>query len=351
MPRSTLAVHDWSDLQADYQGGSLLIGNGFSTNIWEPFSYASLLQRALDSRTSWGADALTAVAEKLFSDLSTNNFEEVMGLLEGAILVLAAQSKPLDQEQEILANVRTCLVKAVQEIHVSHSAVAGQLHGVSEEFRNYSWVFTTNYDLLPYWALMSRAGKNNSVAGFDDFFRNGEFSRYDYYRGTDWTKICYLHGALHLSQSGSRTSKLSREQFSDTFSADSILEVWAAKVGDGTHRPLYVAEGTAAKKESAVANSEYLLLMREAFRALGRPKETYLTVIGHSLGGSDRHLLDAMRGWDKPKIAVSVRLPPGDDASSRASLLQELQQADITFFSAETHPLLAPSLRVTGTPP
>jgi hypothetical protein len=63
---------------------SLLLGNGFSINIWEKFNYDSLLELA--KRESCDRKLPDEVVN-LFTDLGSSNFEDVLRILYHAMLV------------------------------------------------------------------------------------------------------------------------------------------------------------------------------------------------------------------------------------------------------------------------
>ena len=61
-------LFDWRDIATSHKWDTLLLGNGMSINIWEPFGYSKLYDRAR-------LGDLSAQDRKLFS--STPNFERV----------------------------------------------------------------------------------------------------------------------------------------------------------------------------------------------------------------------------------------------------------------------------------
>jgi hypothetical protein len=101
--------------------------------------------------------------------------------------------------------------------------------------------------------------------------------------------------------------------------------------------PLIVAEGTAAEKRKAINRSPYLRFALEEFKKSKDP----LVVFGHSLGDSDKHIVEAIRTWGlDAKLAVSM-MPSTPDVIliEKARLQHELPSATIEFFDATTHPL------------
>src|SRR6266567_710699 len=111
-PDGTLA--DWRDIAPSHKWDSLLLGNGMSINIWEPFGYRKLYDRAK-------LGDLSEQDRKLFS--STPNFERVLADLLTAIRVNDAvdlDTKPL---LERYRNIQRALVQAVREVHIKLSRV------------------------------------------------------------------------------------------------------------------------------------------------------------------------------------------------------------------------------------
>lgn len=62
----------WDDVRTWDDWSALLIGNGFSRNIWERFGYASLFDRASSEEIG---HRLTEADLHLFKRLATHNFE------------------------------------------------------------------------------------------------------------------------------------------------------------------------------------------------------------------------------------------------------------------------------------
>jgi hypothetical protein len=71
------SLHQWEDI-ADEDWQVLLLGNGLSKNVWEPFGYRALFDHAAKSE-------LTDADRALFA--GTTNFERVLADLSTAIRV------------------------------------------------------------------------------------------------------------------------------------------------------------------------------------------------------------------------------------------------------------------------
>lgn len=202
---------------------------------------------------------------------------------------------------------------------------------IRTELLNYSFVYSTNYDLLIYWAIMQEAG-----AGFKDYFWNeGGFLLSNVDVWEKCTKVLYLHGGLHLSklltgQAKKRVAGLSN--LLDTFGTDQ----------DGS-TPLFISEGTSDDKLRSIFSSDYLSFAYNQFLQ----HEGQLVIFGSSLGVGDGHLISAIRHHASRKIAVSVM--PGNGQSiidAKAHYRHYLPEAELFFFDATTHPLGSASLAV-----
>ena len=108
--------------------------------------------------------------------------------------------------------------------------------------------------------------------------------------------------------------------------------------------PLFVSEGSAETKQAAIGRSAYLTFAYTQFVNHSGP----LVVFGHALGAMDRYLINAMKGWGKRPIAISIRRPKHEDDTPRIirrkmDLCDLLRGAELHFFDAATHPLSDPA--------
>jgi len=107
-------------------------------------------------------------------------------------------------------------------------------------------VYTTNYDLLVYWAVMT-----DRPSDFRDFFwgPDASFDPDDVSTAAGVTRILYLHGALHLyTLADGGTAKL-------TAGGRNLLSKRSARTSTV---PLFVCEGHSRDKRIAIARSDYL---------------------------------------------------------------------------------------------
>lgn len=310
---------------------SLLLGNGFSINIWERFGYNSLYEVAQSQNIE---TTLSPESIALFNHIGSSNFEDVLRILYHSKLVDQQLGNPQhDQINQLYTNTKNSLAAAVNYAHVPpefHSIPA-----INQALRSFRNVFTTNYDLIPYWSIM----RDETWRFKDMFWGNGNtFDISDTAVIADRCTIHYLHGAVHLvEQSNGKTKKLIAngiERLADLFDLEHPEQF-----------PLFISEGSSEWKLSRIKRNDYLRFSYEKLcKSTGN-----LVVIGHSLHKDyDQHIIDAINQSPLERIAISV-WPHQNQASIlsfKSRLHQELADKDLYFFNSETHPMSAPALRV-----
>lgn len=244
-------------------------------------------------------------------------------------------------------------MEAVRSVHIPWLKLPDAvLQAMRTEMRRYSHVFTTNYDLLCYWAIMCEG----HAWPFKDFFWNecadgGSWTCFDPENTevvVSATEVVYLHGAMHLVElPWGETAKLTL-----TPESGSLLDQFAVPDPDDKYPvvPLVITEGSSSDKMDAIRRSDYLSF---GYDLLGRTAGS-LTIFGHSLGDQDVHLVAGVARSDPDRsIAVSIRPGQDDDIVERKlQLMQAFPKASLTFFDATSHPLghadMAVSLAGTG---
>jgi len=225
------------------------------------------------------------------------------------------------------------------------------LEQIGTAISEYDHVFSTNYDVLLYWAILL-ANESMGYNHFKDYFfsrDDDETVRFSVGDSQIWPDrgrervvgVSYLHGALHLVRTADgETHKLCRRE------GQYLLDRFGEEILDGAS-PLVVTEGTSAGKLKSIDRSGYLTF------ALSQLSETRgnVVVFGHSLSAQDAHIAKAIK-WDREvdrTIAIGMR-PSADDERIggqqlrlRAALHSRLR---VVFFDASTHPLGSEGLRV-----
>jgi hypothetical protein len=254
---------------------TLLVGNGFSRAFADTtFSYKSLYQKAREK-------GLTAEAIAVFEKLGETNFERVLKAYDECLWIAGNYNQTLD---ETIASdrdaIRKILVGVISENHPENQNFMNDdtrdnAHTFIDTFTN---LFTTNYDLILYWLIMSGQKK------WDDGFRRvGEDLCFSDFQGP--SRIYFLHGALHIVRQGKSLIKLSWSG-----KKGKLKKLIAESIGQG-HYPIFVAEGDSSKKKYQIDNNRYL---RKCLHAL-QDIEGVLVIFGLSLDPAfDKHIIDAI---------------------------------------------------------
>jgi hypothetical protein len=320
-------LHDWSEIADAEAWQGLLLGNGLSINVWQPFGYQSLMEQAAKER-------LTDADRALFD--GTTNFERVLADVNTAVRVAETVGVDATPIYERYRSIQQALGHAVRQVHLPRARVpAKALATIRSAMASSEWVFTTSYDLLIYWAM----GHGGRYRPFKDHFRFGgrcEFDprRHSVYEGE--VPVYYLHGALHLVVDGSGTT------WKRVGSLQTILDQFGQPIdGDSQARPLLVTEGSARDKLRAIEANEYLTRALDQLREMDLP----LVVFGSGLGPQDEHLVAAIGEHPARPLAISMRAGPRAELLARQSeVFLHLGAERIYFYDAATHPLGARDL-------
>mgnify|MGYP003138666967 CR=1 FL=1 len=189
----------------------LLLGNGFSIACKpDIFAYASLFQEAQKNMSK----ELAAI----FSAMGTQDFEEVIRALQNAAAIVGVYRPKFMSTKRLLLmdaeNLKADLIQAVAGRHPARpNDIAHERYVACRTFlSNFvgegvgGKIYTMNYDLLLYWALMQgdEDMPESSPLEHDDGFRKDQEdydAPYVEWQGegaAHGQNIHYLHGALHL---------------------------------------------------------------------------------------------------------------------------------------------------------
>ena len=333
MPAISDRLLSWGDLEEDFFDGGLLVGNGASRSVFADFGYTSLYDTSMSKDID---HPLTASDKKLFASLETRNFEEVLRALTTALVVGEALKQDVTRFRERYESIQLALVQAVAKVHLEWSWIRDEvLIAIRQELLNYDFVYSTNYDLLIYWAM----GAHN-FSGFVDYFWNPDHS-FDITNTEVFgkvTKVLWLHGGLHLIRFPDGTTVKRRK------SMFNLLEKFRTDYPTGAI-PLFISEGSSRDKLTSIYQSDYLSFAYSTFAEHAGP----LVVFGHSLSQQDRHLVDRMKEWGDRDIAIGIRRTSRTRSntiiSRKARYKKLLPKANLVFFDALTHPLGSDDLR------
>src|SRR5690606_18410239 len=143
---------------------NLLLGNGFST-VFAPdvFGYDSLFNTAKQS--------LSSRMKEVFERAGETNFERALRLYDDAVWLALVYQKELGKTIEHERDeIRNLLIQAILDNHPDdQSFMTKEAREKAYAFlKQYSNIFTTNYDLILYWISMQEM---KSKGSWDDGFR------------------------------------------------------------------------------------------------------------------------------------------------------------------------------------
>ncbi|MGU9827298.1 DUF4917 family protein [Pseudomonas sp. LF242] len=321
----------WNEI-SELGWNDLLLGNGFSINIHNGFNYNNLKEVAC--RTAIG-ETLLEESRILFDAYDTTNFEDVLRSIYHALQVDDSLGlRQFERIGRVYENIKNSLASAVNYAHVPEGFSSAVL--VAEEMARFSNVYTTNYDLIPYWSIMAGA-----TGGFRDYMWGRAFDSSDVAVWGRATCIHYLHGGLHLVETPDGETIKRRSN-----GLASLRDLFDLSEPD--RFPLFITEGHWSKKLSRIKRNDYLTFCFSKFILAN----ANLLVLGHSLHAEyDYHIVDAIKSSSRRRVAVSVW--PGmrsmDIVNFKARLLGEMQyqNIEILFFDSTTHPLTSERMRNT----
>jgi hypothetical protein len=171
-------------------------------------------------------------------------------------------------------------------VHVRWDKVPQEtLLQIRSAIQDFEFVFSTNYDLLLYWAIMA----GNAREEFKDYFwgENQEFDLTDTQISGRVTRVLYLHRGLHLYRlrSGASIKRIAEP-------GKSLLDSFGVPFRDDA-TPLFITEGSSEDKLASIRRSNYLSFVYTLFSQ----HRGSTVVFGHSLSNTDSHLVDAMKRW------------------------------------------------------
>jgi hypothetical protein len=246
-----------------------------------------------------------------------------------------------EAEQDANA-LREVLVRTIADSHPGRPSdiLANEYNCAKVFLSNYHRIFTLNYDLLLYWAVMQSEIEPNVRC--DDGFRMPEDEPdADYVTwepgNTYDQNIYYLHGALHLFDAGSELQKFT---WANTGIAliDQIREALSQN-----KFPIFVSEGSSEEKYTHIRHNDYLAKSYRSFLQISGD----LFVYGHGMAENDEHILHAIERNKVTRLFVSLH---GDLSSTankhivrRASAMpgnrSGKHKLEIKYFQAETAPV------------
>lgn len=325
-------LEDWNALRTTASFSGLLVGNGASRAVWDDFGYDSLFENARTVEEK----PLSQSELSVFDAMQTRSFEQVLSALKITSRVNKALAVSSAAPRNRYYAIKEALINTVHAVHIPwRLVVPATLATISQELSRYQTVFTTNYDLLNYWAIQQQP------EAITDLFQGAEPCFELSSTATDKTRLLYLHGGLHLvrNQNGTARKLMSTEgTLLGSFAINNTI-----KTLDDV--PLFVNEGPSADKLKTIRSSDYLSFCYE--QLLGHAEG--LCVFGHALGEQDNHIAQALR-QAKPKV-LAISINPRSKAfiqhqKRHYAKVFEGTGCELRFFDSKTHALGGSKLAV-----
>lgn len=266
----------------------ILLGNGFSIGAHPLFRYESLYEKAC-------ANGLSAHIQAIFDHYGTQNFERVLRQLsEARWMARHYQLSPANHDLDMAKDHRLVRHVLVESITRSHPGTRDQIEdeklaGCALFLDQFDSVFTTNYDLVLYWALLFR-----TPFRFSDSFRWGDNGLHGHLvfssptiAPNDDKRIYFLHGALHLFVEDGEVKKRRWGGHENLPLIDQIK----SGIANERRYPLFVSEGSSSEKRRQIEASSYLSYCQASFESIEGALFTY----GQALSTQDDHILDWIR--------------------------------------------------------
>ncbi len=321
-------IQAWSEIQDDFSD-TLLLGNGASIAVHQGFRYDSLYQEAVKHNKLGDAAAVF----KAFGE-EVHDFELVLRRLWYAKRVYEALELPaesIEKTDTAYAQVRNALIRIVQETHVSYDAASVHFDPIARFVSRFRSVFSLNYDLVLYWALMY--GRNENLLSVADCFHyDRDFGSlvpdpsFSAYRKDANTLCFYPHGNLVLARTIDELEVKMRAGAGKLL--ETVVDTWER----GASAPLFVCDGTSEEKQRSIFGSTYL--GRVYSRAFSEIQDN-VVIYGWSMGKHDQHILDQVLLQKPRALAVSVR-NKNAGTIRRAVELFEDNVDRLVFFDSES---------------
>lgn len=322
--------------QSDRKKRKVLLGNGFSRACKDDiFSYESLYEQADFQNLSEGA-------RDAFGALGTTDFEVVIkALRQTALLARVYVPEKPELMTTLIQDANGLRDVLVQTIARNHPARPQEIpedryHACRMFLDNFECIYTLNYDLLLYWALMQDEPPMEFFTHRDGFSKpddpDADYVAWD--SGSAYAQtVHYMHGALHFFDGGYELQKY-------TWCNTQVALIDQIKAAlDRNEFPLFVAEDSSQAKMEKIIHHHYLGKAKSSFEKIGND----LFVYGFGFGEPDEHILKLMGENKVKQMFVSLYGDPDSDGNKR--IIQRAEsikprrgknKLEIKFFKAET---------------
>lgn len=316
-----LYTFDEAIKKADGYNKHLLLGNGFSIACKpDIFTYQTLYEQADFSQIE--------NAKAVFEELDTTDFEIVVNSLEQSASILnvyTPNEKKLREKLTFDANaIKHLLIDTVAKNHPKYpNAIPDEYfrncrlflaNFLDREKNKKGSVYTLNYDLLLYWALMHREeremfnldiddGFGRDFLGFEGSGGEASFAPDVTWQGetrTHYQTIHFLHGSLHLFDKGSEL-----EKYTWIDSGVSLTDQATYSIEQGYY-PLFVSEGNTDNKLDKIKHSAYLHKAYRSFIANTLQTKAAFFTYGFSFSENDEHIIKGFRNGKNQLLIVGI---------------------------------------------
>jgi len=334
-----------------YSKRHLLLGNGFSISCRaDIFHYASL----------FGEADFTAFpeAKEIFQVLDTQDFEVVIKALENGAKIFPIYAPNDSKNFQTMRNhavaLKEILVTTVAGHHPPNpNAIKDHEFWACRKFLDHflsskkgGHVFSLNYDLLLYWTLMHNDNpvddmvelKKNDGFGNDEDDPDADYVVWQGETAANTANIHFLHGALHIFDSGSEIKK-----YTWIRKGESLVDQARTAIEKNLF-PLFVAEGTSTQKKNKIRHNAYLYQGLKVLTKNAQEKNHCFFIYGHSLAENDDHIFKRFGKGRFRKLYVGIYgdpTIPGNKiiiarANKIAALRNEKHQLEVTFFDSSS---------------
>jgi len=324
------AIPNWNDIAGEFRRAGLILGNGASIAVSDNFDYPSIFDKAKEERY------INDPLERIFNDLQTKDFEFVLReLWHSKGINRALNLDPESKVSEAYNNVKDALINTVCSIHenVTYDSVKEKLKKASRFLSQFKIIFSLNYDLLVYWAIM--IGNDNAPNRFKDCFKYGVFDLEKALSPEGSTLVFYPHGNLvigrHIEGGDVKIGADGRRRHD---LLNTIIDKWRSE----NFIPVFVSEGNKEQKKRTIFQSPYLDLIYKYFlKDIGNS----IVIYGWSMRPRDDHILEAICKKNPIKFAVSLNTNSPRHTETRERIKNKLisklgQQIPIYFFKAQS---------------
>ncbi|MCW8127889.1 DUF4917 family protein [Microbulbifer halophilus] len=332
----------------------LLLGNGFSIACRaDIFHYASL----------FGQADFSAIpeAKRVFDSLNTQDFEEAIKALENSAKIIPIYTQnEIEGGNKMAAHATALKDLLVTTIAGAHPASPNDIdenkfwscrrflnYFIGSEAHNGGYVFTLNYDLLLYWTLMNEGNpfaedqiklKKNDSFGNDEDLPESDYVVWQGETAAHSANIFFLHGALHLFDSGSELQK-----YTWIRSGERLVDQARRAISENKY-PLFVAEGTSTQKKNKIRHNAYLYQGFKVLTANAQKSTHCFFIFGHSLAENDDHILTRLARGRFRKLYVGIFGDPDNTvnktiiqrAKNLATIRHTRYPLEVAFFDSET---------------